>query len=289
MLHFISVVPPDWRFRFMGSNESVQKINSSRAIRDHVASGKLDLTYIPSNMTTNSQEEISVFLTTLWLYETVLQPAEWLLVFQTDSILCANSRQSLNSWLGYDWVGAPWHPKSKFGGNGGLSLRRVSKIIEVLRNQERLPNTYPEDVWLTERLGYLPGAKLANGTVSLTFSGEQFEGQNEKVGGESPNGPATAGERIKGIDDWREGFYEPMGYHTGFSANKLNKGIWGKPEQRKHIWNYCPEMKMTLKMDAAKYVPGDCNSNWKRSEELYQDYEGKTEVIDGEEFPVVPA
>jgi hypothetical protein len=48
-------------------------------------------------------------------------------------------------------------------------------------------------------------------------------------------------------------------------------------------------MKMTLNMDAAKYVPGDCNSNWKRSEELYQDYEGETEVIDGEEYPVLPA
>jgi len=268
----------------MGSNESVQKINSSRAIRDHVASGKLDLTYIPSNMTTNSQEEISVFLTTLWLYEMVLQPAEWLLVFQTDSMLCANSRQSLNSWLDYDWVGAPWHPNSRFGGNGGLSLRRVSKIIEVLRNQERLPNTYPEDAWLTERLGYLPGARLANGTVSLTFSGEQFEGQTEQA-----DDPSNAGEWIKGIDDWREGFYEPMGYHTGFSARKLNKGIWGKPEQRKHIWNYCPEMKMTLKMDAAKYVPGDCNSNWKRGEEPRGDHEGEKEIIDGVEYPVLPA
>merc|ERR1711977_357492 len=140
MLHFMSVVPPDWRFRFMGSLESVEYLNTSRAIRNHVASGKLDLTYIPANMTTGSQEEISRFLTTLWLYETVLQPAEWLLVFQTDSMLCANSRQTLNSWLDYDWVGAPWNPNGRFGGNGGLSLRRVSKIIDVLRNQQRIPN-----------------------------------------------------------------------------------------------------------------------------------------------------
>lgn len=38
-------------------------------------------------MTTGGQEQISRFLTTLWLYEKVLQPAEWLLVFQTDSEL----------------------------------------------------------------------------------------------------------------------------------------------------------------------------------------------------------
>ncbi|TVY34531.1 hypothetical protein LSUB1_G005748 [Lachnellula subtilissima] len=169
LIHFMSVVPPDWRFRFMGSNESVDYLKQSSSIRGHVESGKLDLTYIPENMTTGSQEEISTFLTTLWLYETVLQPAEWLLVFQTDSMLCANSRQSLNDWLEYDWVGAPWNPNGQFGGNGGLSLRRVSAIVDVLRNQVRAPHSEPEDVWLAERLGHRPGARLANGTASLTF------------------------------------------------------------------------------------------------------------------------
>ena len=51
--------PSDWRFRFMGSVESVEHINGSQAIRNAVAAGKLDLTYIPANMTTGSQEEIS--------------------------------------------------------------------------------------------------------------------------------------------------------------------------------------------------------------------------------------
>jgi hypothetical protein len=296
MLHFMSVVPPDWRFRFMGSLESVEYINSSRAIRNHVSSGKLDLTYIPANMTTGSQEEISRFLTTLWLYETVLQPAEWLLVFQTDSMLCANSRQSLNNWLDYDWVGAPWNPNGRFGGNGGLSLRRVSRIVEVLKYQQRIPNTEPEDVWLTDRLGHRPGARLANGTASLTFSGEMYGGEGVQVGGKKGKGnkdPTKAGELIKGIDDWRDGFYEPMGYHTGGSGETLHSGIWGTPEMRQHIWGYCPEVKMMLRMDAAKYVPGDCHNSWKRSEVgwdgMYPDLGGETEIIDGEEYPMLPA
>ncbi|RDL35371.1 Uncharacterized protein BP5553_07302 [Venustampulla echinocandica] len=292
MLHFMTVVPPDWRFRFMGSIESVALVNSSRAVRDQVAAGKLDLTYIPANMTTGSQEEISRFLTTLWLYETVLQPAEWLLVFQTDSVLCANSRQSLNNYLEYDWVGAPWNPDGRFGGNGGLSLRRVSKIVDVLRNQERFPNSEPEDVWLTDRLGHRPGAKLANGTVSLVFSGEMFSGKEVQVGGKKggKKDPLKAGELIKGIDDWREGFYEPMGYHTGGSGSTLHSGIWGTPEMRKHIWSYCPEVKMTLKMDAAKYVPGDCASSWKRSMDVMGLGEDtpETEIIDGVEYPILP-
>lgn len=86
ILHMMSVVPPDWRFRFMGSEESVKLVNNSAAIKRQVTAGKLDLTYIPSNMSVLGQEAISRFLTNLWLYETVLQPAEFLLVFQTDSM-----------------------------------------------------------------------------------------------------------------------------------------------------------------------------------------------------------
>ncbi|KAF7957881.1 hypothetical protein EAE96_003448 [Botrytis aclada] len=296
VLHFMSVVPPDWRFRFMGSLESVAHMNTSRAIRQHVKSGKLDLTYIPANMSTGSQEEISRFLTNLWLYETVLQPAEWLLVFQTDSMLCANSRQSLNNWLDYDWVGAPWNPNGKFGGNGGLSLRRVSAIIDVLRNQVRVDDSEAEDVWLTDRLGHRPGAKLANGTTSLKFSGEAHSGQGERVAAEKKKGKGKdgtkVGELIKGVDDWRAGFYEPMGYHTGGSGVTLHGGIWGTPEKRKHIWDYCPEVKMIFKMDAAKYVPGDCNSNWKRwdiGQEGVDQVDENVEIIDGVEYPMLPA
>lgn len=299
MLHFMAVVPPDWRFRFMGSAESVAYLNRSIAIREQVNAGKLDLTYIPSNMSTAGQEMISRFLTTLWLYETVLQPAEWLLVFQTDSILCANSRQNINDYLEYDWIGAPWNPTGRFGGNGGLSLRRVSAMIEVLRDQVRVDGSEPEDVWLAERLGHRPGARMANGTVSLTFSGEMHSGTKENIAKKpSPkyNGTLDAaqhGEYVSGIDDWREGFYEPMGYHTGGSGTYLHGGIWGTPQLRKHIWDYCPEVKMTLQMDAAQYVPGDCNPNWKRDTDdpgnlKSRDLGHGTEIIDGVEYPMLP-
>ncbi|KXH45354.1 hypothetical protein CNYM01_08573 [Colletotrichum nymphaeae SA-01] len=309
MLHFISVVPPDWRFRFMGSVESVKSINSSVAIREQVAAGKLDLTYIPSNMSTAGQEMISRFLTNLWLYETVLQPAEWLLVFQTDSILCANSKQNINDYLEYDWIGAPWNPGGRWGGNGGLSIRRVSAMIDILRNQKRVDGSEPEDVWLAERLAHRPGSKVANGTVSLTFSGEMHSGEGTKInkGGANATLEAAAeGELVSGIDDYREGFYEPMGYHTGGSGIWLHSAIWGTPALRKHIWDYCPEVKLTLAMDAAKYVPGNCKAKWKRGldglEELETESDGGeheegatdpqypfgSETIDGKEYPNLP-
>jgi hypothetical protein len=265
LLHFISVVPPDWQFRFMGSPLSVASVNRSVAIQNQVASRKLDLTYIPANMSTNGQEEISQFLTTLWLYEVVLRPAEWLLVFQTDSMLCANSRLNLNDFLEYDWVGAPWNPGGQWGGNGGLSLRRVSRIIDILRNQRRANGSEPEDVWLSERLAHHPNGNVANGSVSLTFSGEMHGGQLEQTvnGTSSPITQDVDGaEYMPGVDDWRIGYYEPMGYHIGGSGSFLHSSVWGSPDLRQHTWKYCPEIKMALAMDIAKYIPGNCGATW---------------------------
>lgn len=248
----------------MGSLESVHHLNQSVAIRNMVSIGKLDLTYIPANMSTAGQEAINRFLTNLWIYEQVLQPAETLLVFQTDSMLCANSPISLNDLADYDWVGAPWNPQGKGGGNGGLSIRKVSAIIDVLRHQVRADNSDPEDVWLSERLMSRPNARMANGSQEIAFSGEINSGELEDVwDGHSPKKPNYHG-YIKGIDDWREGFYEPAGYHTGGGGETLHPAIWGSPELRKHLFSYCPEMKMTLNMDAAYYVPGSCNGKWRR-------------------------
>lgn len=225
----------------MGSDESVAAVNSSMAIQDQVNIGKMDLTYIPSNMSVAGTEQISTFLTNLWVYETLLAPAEWLLIFQEDSMLCANSEQSLNDWLDYDYVGAPWSLKSKGGGNGGLSLRKVSSIIEVLKHQVRLPKTEPEDVWLSNRLNQRVGAKVANGTTENKFSGEMISS------------------------------ISPMGYHLGGSGKILHGGSWGTPEKRERIYAWCPEVKMILSMDGKYWLPGDCKANWKRTDE--EDFE----------------
>ncbi|KAG9692443.1 hypothetical protein KCU95_g7228, partial [Aureobasidium melanogenum] len=212
LLHFTAVIPNDWRVRFMGSKESMASVNSSLAVQDQVNIGKMDLTYIPSNMSVAGTEQIN-------------------------SMLCANSEQSLNDWLDYDYVGAPWSLKDKGGGNGGLSLRKVSSIIEVLKHQVRLPNSEPEDVWLCNRLSQRVGAKVANGTMENKFSGEMISS------------------------------YSPMGYHLGGSGKVLHGGSWGTPEKRERIYSWCPEVKMILSMDGKHWLPGDCKANWKRTEE----------------------
>ena len=64
-------------------------------------------------------------------------PTEIILIFQTDSIICSKHKDLINKFLKYDYVGAPWVNGGV--GNGGLSLRNKSKMIEIL-NQCSIPN-----------------------------------------------------------------------------------------------------------------------------------------------------
>ena len=57
-------------------------------------------------------------------------PTEMFLVVQTDSILCKGKGHLLKDFMNYDYVGAPWRDRQRVG-NGGLSLRRKSKMIQI--------------------------------------------------------------------------------------------------------------------------------------------------------------
>ena len=72
-------------------------------------------------------------------------PTEVFLIFQTDSIICKENKNLINEFIKYDYVGAPL--KAKLVGNGGLSLRRKSKMLEILNNCEY--KNEPEDVYFS--------------------------------------------------------------------------------------------------------------------------------------------
>lgn len=57
-------------------------------------------------------------------------PTEVFLVFQTDSMICSDFKNKIYDFIDYDYVGAPW--ENNLVGNGGLSLRRKSKMLEII-------------------------------------------------------------------------------------------------------------------------------------------------------------
>lgn len=61
-------------------------------------------------------------------------PTEMFLVFQTDTLISHQYKNVVYDFMKYDYVGAPWRSSFYRGyvGNGGLSLRRKSKMLEIL-------------------------------------------------------------------------------------------------------------------------------------------------------------
>lgn len=78
-------------------------------------------------------------------YKTI--PTEVFLVFQTDSIICEKYKDNIHPFLQYDYVGAPWK-KEKDIGNGGLSLRRKSKMLEIIDKCDD-PEKIAEDLFFS--------------------------------------------------------------------------------------------------------------------------------------------
>jgi hypothetical protein len=54
------------------------------------------------------------------------------LIFQTDSIILKENKEKIYDYLEYDYVGAPWPFINNEIGNGGFSLRRKSKMLEII-------------------------------------------------------------------------------------------------------------------------------------------------------------
>lgn len=93
------------------------------------------------NIDNFTQNEYSTFLkTNKEFYETI--PTDTFLMFQTDSILFEKNKHLIHQFLNYDYVGAPWNIGV---GNGGLSIRKKSKMLEIIEKEPY--NNEPEDVF----------------------------------------------------------------------------------------------------------------------------------------------
>ena len=87
------------------------------------------------------------------------------LIFQTDSIILPKNKLLINDFLQYDYVGAPWVSNNKVG-NGGLSLRRKSKMLEIIQNKGYIPGH--EDAYFV--LNHNVKCNIPDYTIAKYFS-----------------------------------------------------------------------------------------------------------------------
>jgi hypothetical protein len=131
ILHFGSVLGPSWPIVIYTSPESVGLFSASAALNRYLKTGTVELRLLPQSTLFTNSDSVNEFMTDKWLWED-LAPAEHILIFQSDSMLCANAARSVDDYFEYDLVGAPIAPHLGNGYNGGLSLRKRSSILKVL-------------------------------------------------------------------------------------------------------------------------------------------------------------
>ena len=173
--NFISILgPKGWGLIiFHGTkNEEFLKTNLSGKIK-HVKYCKLDFENIDAQMYSN-------FLTSEDFWESLSNiGCEHTLIFQIDTVLL---RPDIDKFLQYDYIGAPWfNPWRCFAygqfttvkiGNGGLSLRKVRTMLDIIkrhpRNLVETPQLENEDIyfayWFERERGlyHLPSPYIAS-------------------------------------------------------------------------------------------------------------------------------
>ena len=168
ILHFSGVLGPSWPILIYTSMESVGQFSASAALGRYLKSGAIQVRILPQTVLFTNSDSVSEFMTTKWLWED-LAPAEHILVFQSDSMLCANAARSVDDYFAYDFVGAPIAKKLGKGYNGGLSLRKRSTILNILEKWDwkttREDDDRFEDQWYFNRYDYRKG---------IFFSGSDF-------------------------------------------------------------------------------------------------------------------
>ncbi|KAI4214700.1 MAG: hypothetical protein LQ351_002773 [Letrouitia transgressa] len=177
ILHFSSVLGPDWPIRVIHSPSNADLFQAN-PLRRQIESNHIELSLIPSNISLKTSNDVSSYLTRPFFWQS-LAPKKHILLFQSDSILCSNSPHRVEEFLQYDFIGAPITPNlgHDLGYNGGLSLRSREKMLEVLRY-----NNYTdgfEDQWYYSKLKelptgphYEPGANLPTQEVAKKFAVE---------------------------------------------------------------------------------------------------------------------
>jgi hypothetical protein len=224
ILHFSSVLGPEWPIHVFTSEENQSILLQSFPFQRGMSAGRFHIRLLPPDNPLDTHASVSDFFTKPWFWEQ-LAPAEHLLMFQADSILCSNSNQKVEDFLQYDFVGAPVDEERGLGMgyNGGLSLRNRTKCLEIVntnswqteRHGDHLQgNVDYEDQWFSKKMRELPagpdgrpGANLPSTEVAMRFSVETM---------------------------WYD---KPLGYHQ--------PNVW-QATRMEEVYKWCPEYRMCV-------------------------------------------
>ncbi|TDZ17416.1 hypothetical protein Cob_v009469 [Colletotrichum orbiculare MAFF 240422] len=205
ILHFASVLGPDWPIVLLTLQEN-WVLPDSIAFRQLVDTRRVIIMFLPPDTKFDSHKAVTYFFVRRFFWQ-LFAPANRILIFQVDSILCAQSPRKIEEFLEWDFIGAPILKRYGKGYNGGLSIRNPRLMLDIVKQQEKKPVRLKiEDQWFYERL-LERKAHMPSEDVAKTFAVETI-------------------------------FYDkPLGYHQ---PSRYQRGA-----KLKQIAEWCPEVELT--------------------------------------------
>jgi hypothetical protein len=141
---FLNNLSENWNVIVFHGNKNLQYVQD--IITNDLVEHKKRIKLINLNVDNLTIDDYNKILLSESFYDNI--PTEVFLVFQTDTLINDKNKDKINEFLQYDYVGAPWKYIGYQVGNGGLSLRRKSKMIEKIR---KCPyNGEPEDLFFAD-------------------------------------------------------------------------------------------------------------------------------------------
>jgi hypothetical protein len=129
--NFLTNLSDDWGFVIFHGNNNYEYVkNIVNNLNEIYLNREINL--INLNVDNLTNVEYTEFLKKEELYSHI--DTETFLIFQTDSMILKENKDKINLFLHYDYVGAPWCINKKVG-NGGFSLRKKTKMLEIIKDK----------------------------------------------------------------------------------------------------------------------------------------------------------
>ena len=132
MQNFLNNLSAEWSFVIIHGSDNKEYLENvlKNELKEHcnrIQLIHLFINIIPGDINKNEKYDY------IWKYKSIYDyiPTETFLIFNTNSLILSENKHLINDFLKYDYVGAPWIKNGRVG-NGGLSLRKKSKMIEII-------------------------------------------------------------------------------------------------------------------------------------------------------------
>lgn len=133
MVHnVINNIPTNWAVQifYTPSGQSQAGIDMNKGLSRLIQQGKVILTAIAPSVLLQRKKRFELMYHE-WIWENMV--ADRVLMFGGNSIMCSNTAQNISSYDEWAYVGTPWDFKKGVGGDGAISLRNRTLMLQVIQ------------------------------------------------------------------------------------------------------------------------------------------------------------